>query len=114
MTLLDAVAPELGLDLDTLVCDAAHVPVPDDSFDTVTAIHLLEHVDDSIGTAVISEALRVARDRVVVAVPYEDEATACHGHIRTFDTPSLTKLGEATGRPFEVFEHHGGWLVIDC
>ncbi|PQP26848.1 mycofactocin oligosaccharide methyltransferase MftM [Rhodococcus opacus] len=113
MTLLDAVAPELGLDLRTLVCDAAHVPVPDNSADTVTAIHLLEHVDENIGAAVISEALRVARDRVVVAVPYEDEATACHGHIRTFDTPSLTKLGESTGRPFEVFEHHGGWLVID-
>lgn len=49
MTLLDAVAPELGLDLRTLVCDAAHVPVPDNSADTVTAIHLLEHVDENIG-----------------------------------------------------------------
>ncbi|WP_072687405.1 mycofactocin oligosaccharide methyltransferase MftM [Rhodococcus marinonascens] len=114
IALLDAVAPKLGVDLQTIVCDAAHVPVPDAGVDTVTAIHLLEHVDETSSDTVISEALRVARDRVVVAVPYEDEATACHGHIRTFDTPALRRLGESTGRPFEVFEHHGGWLVLDA
>ncbi|MGW0027173.1 mycofactocin oligosaccharide methyltransferase MftM [Rhodococcus sp. NPDC003383] len=114
MSLLDAVAPRLGLSVDTLVCDAAHVPVPDDSADTVTAIHLLEHVDDTIGAAVVAEALRIARERVVIAVPFEDEATACHGHVRTFDLDALTRLGESTGRNFEAFEHHGGWLVLDA
>ncbi|MDH6279081.1 mycofactocin oligosaccharide methyltransferase MftM [Prescottella agglutinans] len=114
MTLLDAVAPTLGLRLDTLVCDAANVPVPDDSADTVTAIHLLEHVDPDIGAAVVAEALRIARERVVVAVPYEDVATACHGHVRTFDADSLRALGASTGRPFEVFDHHGGWLVLEA
>ena len=113
MRLLDAVAPHLGLRVDTLVCDAAHVPVPDDSADTVTAIHLLEHVDDPVGTAILDEALRIARKRVVVAVPFEDEATACHGHIRTFDATALEELGRSTGREFDVFEHHGGWLVIE-
>jgi hypothetical protein len=32
--------------------------------------------------------------------------------VRTFDLPALEELGRSTGRPFEVFEHHGGWLVI--
>ncbi|MEZ7239030.1 mycofactocin oligosaccharide methyltransferase MftM [Rhodococcus sp. GXMU-t2271] len=114
MTLLDAVAPRLDLAVDTLVCDAAHVPVPDDSVDTVTAIHLLEHVDAATGAAVVAEALRIARERVVIAVPFEDEATACHGHVRTFDLPALHALGESTGRTFEAFEHHGGWLVLDA
>ncbi|MEU5842585.1 mycofactocin oligosaccharide methyltransferase MftM [Rhodococcus sp. NPDC047139] len=113
MRLLDAVAPRLGLRLDTLVCDAANVPVPDAAADTVTAIHLLEHVDDAVGAAILAEALRIARKRVVVAVPFEDEATACHGHVRTFDLSTLEELGRTTGRPFEVFEHHGGWLVVD-
>lgn len=113
MRLLDAVAPELGIELDTIVCDAAHVPVPDNSSDTVTAVHLLEHVDAEIGDAVLHEALRIARERVVIAVPFEDEATACHGHIRTFDLAALEALGRSTGRPYEAFEHHGGWLVID-
>ena len=113
MRLLEAVAPRLGLHLDTLVCDAANVPVPDASADTVTAIHLLEHVDDALGATILAEALRLARRRVVVAVPFEDEATICHGHVRTFDLAALEDLGRSTGRPFEVFEHHGGWLVVD-
>lgn len=113
MRLLDAVAPRLGLAVDTLVCDAANVPVPDDSADTVTAIHLLEHVDDEVGAAILGEALRIARERVVVAVPFEEEATACHGHVRTFDLSALEELGRSTGRPFVVFEHHGGWLVVE-
>jgi len=113
MRLLAAVAPRLGVFVETLVCDAAHVPVPDDSADTVTAVHLLEHVDEPTGTAVLAEALRIARERVIVAVPYEDEAQAYHGHVRTFDHAELTRLGMSTGRPFEVFDHHGGWLVID-
>jgi len=114
MRLLDAVAPELGVALETIVCDATHVPVPDGSADTVTAIHLLEHVDDTIGDAVVDEALRVARERVVIAVPFEDEATACHGHVRTFDPEALRALGERTGRDFDVVEHHGGWLILDA
>lgn len=113
MRLLDAVAPRLDLHLDTIVCDAANVPVPDDSADTVTAIHLLEHVESAVGTAILTEALRIARRRVLVAVPFEDEATACHGHVRTFDLGSLDALGRSTGRRYEAFEHHGGWLVID-
>lgn len=113
MRLLAAIAPRLGLSVGTLVCNAADVPVPDDSADTVTAVHLLEHVDESTGAAVLAEALRIARERVVVAVPYEDEAQACHGHVRTFDHAELERLGASTGRPFEVFDHHGGWLVID-
>lgn len=114
MILLDAVAPELGITINTLICDAGEVPAPDKSADTVTAIHLLEHVDHAVGEKVIAQALRIARERVVIAVPFEDEATACHGHIRTFDLESLRAVGEKTGVPFEVFEHHGGWLVLDA
>ncbi|MER2242522.1 MAG: SAM-dependent methyltransferase, partial [Rhodococcus sp. (in: high G+C Gram-positive bacteria)] len=36
------------------------------------------------------------------------------GHIRTFDLESLQAVGRQTGAPFEVFEHHGGWLVLDA
>ncbi len=114
MILLDAVAPELGITIDTVICDAGEVPAPDNSADTVTAIHLLEHVDDAVGEAVIAQALRIARQRVVIAVPFEDEATACHGHIRTFDLESLRAVGRQSRVPFEVFEHHGGWLVLDA
>ncbi len=71
MTLLDAVAPRLGIPISTLVCDAANVPCPTTAPTTVTAVHLLEHVDARTGADVVAEALRIARERVVVAVPYE-------------------------------------------
>ncbi|MGF0309198.1 mycofactocin oligosaccharide methyltransferase MftM [Rhodococcus sp. IEGM1428] len=113
MRLLATVAPHLGITLDTVVCDAADVPVADNSVDTVTALHLLEHVDAETGSRIVAEALRIARRRVVVAVPFETETTACHGHIRTFDEASLVELGRSSGAQFETSEHHGGWLVID-
>lgn len=113
MNLLSTVAPHLGATLNTLACDAAQVPVEDGSVDTVTALHLLEHVDAETGSRIVAEAVRIARHRVVIAVPFEHEATACHGHVRTFDERRLVELGRSTGLRFGTAEHHGGWLVID-
>ena len=45
--------------------------------------------------------------------PFEDEPTPAWGHVRTFDLDDLDALGAATGLPYAVDEHHGGWLVID-
>jgi hypothetical protein len=112
MGLLSAVAAARGLQVNTLVCDAARIPVPDGWADTVSVIHLLEHVSPDHGRAVIGEALRVARHQVVVAVPVEDEPTAAYGHIRILDLPQLGKLGDRAGHPCSVHEHHGGWLVL--
>ncbi|WP_367320296.1 mycofactocin oligosaccharide methyltransferase MftM [Streptomyces sp. HUAS ZL42] len=113
MRLLDAVAARRGPGLDTMVCDAARVPLPDRSVDDVTVIHVLEHLDPVHGDRVVREALRLARRRVVVAVPYEDEPTAAYGHVRCFDREQLAELGRGTGHRFSVSSYHGGWLVID-
>ncbi|GHJ99347.1 mycofactocin oligosaccharide methyltransferase MftM [Streptomyces sp. NPDC003753] len=113
MRLLDAVARERGLPLDTLACDAARVPLPDRSVDTVTVIHVLEHLDPGHGDTVVQEALRLARRRVVVAVPYEDEPTAAYGHVQCFTQDQLAELGRRTGHRFSVGSHHGGWLVLE-
>jgi methyltransferase family protein len=112
MRLLTAVAAARGLQVSTLVCDAARIPVPDGWADTVSVIHLLEHLSPDHDLAVIGEALRVARHRVVVAVPLEDEPTAAYGHIRIYDLRQLGELGERAGHPYSVHEHHGGWLVL--
>ncbi|MFI1165494.1 mycofactocin oligosaccharide methyltransferase MftM [Streptomyces sp. NPDC020801] len=114
MRLLDAVARPRGLRVATLACDAARVPLPDGSVDTVTVIHVLEHLDPGHGDAVVEEALRLARQRVVVAVPYENEPTAAYGHVRCFDPDQLAELGRRTGHRFSVAEYHGGWLVLDA
>jgi SAM-dependent methyltransferase len=113
VALLASVAPALGSSLHTVVGDAMAVPLADHSADTVFAVHLLEHLPPPLASRVVGEMLRVARHRVVVAVPFEDEPNPTWGHIRTFDLATLDALGAATGHPYAVEEHHGGWLVID-
>jgi hypothetical protein len=77
-------------------------------------VHLLEHLQAALASEVIAEMVRVARRRVVVAVPFEDAPNPTWGHIRTFDLADLAALGDATGGPYTVDEHHGGWLVVDA
>ena len=113
IALLDAVAPRLGAPLHTRAADAAHYPDRPGSVATVLAIHLLEHLDPEVGDRVLSEALRLARRRVVVAVPLEEEADEVWGHVRTISLSDLREWGRRTGLPHDVHEYHGGWLVID-
>ena len=89
-----------------IVCDAAHVPMPDKSFDVVSACELLEHVEDPL--AVLQEAIRLARYRVVVTVPNENEwpkglgPFTNPGHVRFFDKAMLRDLLSQTGLPFVI------------
>lgn len=111
--LLGRMAPRLELPVETLVADARAVPLPDAHADTVFAVHLIEHLPPEEGKAVVSEAVRLARKRVVVAVPFEAVPNETWGHVTTFDLDTLAALGAETGLPFTVSEHHGGWLVLD-
>lgn len=111
--LLSSVAPGLGLPLDAVVGDATAVPLAGSVADTVFAVHLLEHLPPGVDAVVLAEMLRLARRRVVVAVPYEDEPNVAWGHVRTFDAAALHALGATTGHPYRVEDHHGGWLIID-
>lgn len=114
MRLLGHVADALDVPLRTAVVDAADVPLPDRSVDTVLALHLLEHVDDATGERILTEALRVARRRTIIAVPLEEVADPTFGHVRCISLDDLERWGHATGCAFRVHEHHGGWLVIDA
>ncbi len=113
VALLASVAPALGARLHAIAGDAAAVPLANRSADTVFAVHLLEHLPPAVATGVVGEMLRVARRRLVVAVPFEDAPNPTWGHLRTFDLADLDALGAATGHPYTVDEHHGGWLVVD-
>lgn len=111
--LLEQVSAQLGTPVEALTADAAHVPLPDRCADTVVALHLLEHLEPQHGWRVVTEAVRLARRRVVIAVPYEDEPEELWGHVRTLTREDLAAYGLRTGLPFAVEEHHGGWLVLD-
>jgi SAM-dependent methyltransferase len=111
--LLATVSRRLGTAVTTLAGDARRIPLGSRTADTVFAVHLLEHLPRGLDAAVLGEMLRVARRRVVVAVPFEDLPNRAWGHVRTFDLADIDALGASTGLPHTVTEHHGGWLVVD-
>jgi hypothetical protein len=116
MGLLDRMGRRLERPLLTMSCDAARVPLPDGAADTVTVLHLLEHLDPSAAGAVLREAVRLARRRVIIAVPFEDVPRACYGHVQRFDSATLRLIADVwrtSGVRAGVHEYHGGWLILD-
>lgn len=118
MDLLAQASTRLCRPLRTMTCNAATVPLPDRYTDTVTALHLVEHLTPTDTLTVIEEALRLARRRVVIAVPYEDEPQECYGHIQRFDSAELRRLAvrvcaRHSDVTADVHDHHGGWLILD-
>jgi SAM-dependent methyltransferase len=111
--LVRAAARRLRRPLAVVTTGPDAVPLPSRSADAVALLHVLEHVDAATGRALLAEAGRIARHRVVVAVPYEPEPTALFGHVRRFCPAELHELGRASGWRYEVHEHHGGWLVLE-
>lgn len=93
--------------------DARDLPFDDGSFDTVTALHVLEHLEPPAARRVLEEMCRVARRRVIVAVPMEEEADPAYDHVQSFDREGLLAFGEGTGWICGFEEYLGGWLVLE-
>ena len=89
------------------------------SFDTVTAIHLLEHLPEEQLSLALEQLLHVTRHRLMAAVPYEAEPTRAYGHAQVFTREKLERWGKwciesmgGTGR-YWCEEVAGGLLVVD-
>jgi 2-polyprenyl-3-methyl-5-hydroxy-6-metoxy-1,4-benzoquinol methylase len=88
--------------------------LPTASFDTVTALHVLEHLPPDRTLAALEELCRTSVRRVVVAVPLEPTPDSVFGHQQTFDMPRLSSLADAVpGWRGQAHEHLGGWLVLE-
>lgn len=111
--LLTRMSARLGLPMRAVAGDAHETPFTDRAADTVLAVHLLEHLPEASADVVLAEMLRLARRRVIIAVPYEATPNPTWGHVRRFDRAALQGLGERAGRPYQVGDHHGGWLLIN-
>lgn len=110
---LRTAARHRGVDVDAVVGDALALPFETNSVDTVTLIHLLEHLPADGVAIALDEAVRVARQRVVVAVPFEEYPTEHFGHLQRLSTADLHRWSGQIGMPrAEVFTDHGGWLVL--
>jgi len=87
-------------------------------FDTVTAIHLLEHFTDGEIEVTLENMLDVTLRRLIVAVPYERTPQALFGHQQAFDEEGLRSWGtwcveELGGGSFRYDDVCGGFLVVD-
>jgi len=96
--------------------DLLALPVADEAVDTVLAVHVLEHLPAGASTRALAQLRRVARCRVVIAVPLEESPDPVFGHLQAFDLPSLAQVGGdpgTAGWSRAVHAADGGWLVLD-
>lgn len=87
-------------------------------FDTVTAVHLLEHLPERALPVALANLLHVTRLRLIVAVPYEAEAQAVYGHQQAFTRRTLDGWGRwcvetLGGGAYRIEDVSGGFLVLD-
>lgn len=63
-------------------------------FDTVTAIHILEHFNESDMDRVLTNLLQITSQRLIIAVPYEPgEPEIAYGHKQLFSRDKLEAVG---------------------
>ena len=113
VAMLRRAARHRGLSVQVDVGDATALCHPNDSIDTVTLVHLLEHLEEDQAVTALAEALRVARRRVIVAVPFEEHPSEHFGHVQAITTTDLQSwAGRVRHAGARVFVDHGGWLVV--
>ena len=113
INLLRAAAARRRTSVDAIVANATDLPCADDSVDTVTLIHLLEHLSRDERDRALAEALRVARRRVIVAVPYEEEPSPHFGHLSCLRERDLIDWAQHVDHAgAEILDDHGGWLIL--
>ncbi len=87
-------------------------------FDTVTALHLLEHFTESDMYRVLFNLLQIASQRLILAVPYEpDEPESAYGHEQLFSRTRLEAVGawcvkQLGGRATVSYEDCVGGLLL--
>jgi ribosomal protein L11 methylase PrmA len=107
-------ARRLDLPVTLLCADGGQLPLDEAVVGTVMLLHVLEHLTPCATRMVVGEAQRVARDRVVIAVPVEAEPDPVFGHLQVFDVRRLAKIGHLSGwHASALADDDGAWLVLD-
>lgn len=92
--------------LQPLLVDITQWDVPDKSFDVVTMLEVMEHIPDT--EAVVRNAMRLARNYVIVSVPSKPDDNPEHIHL--FSTDDLKRVflnaGAENVKFMSVTNHH--------
>jgi SAM-dependent methyltransferase len=96
------------------VYDGETLPYPDDRFDIVTTIDVIEHVPDY--QRFLAELVRVARRAVIVSTPNRrpehtntDGTPMNHWHLREWTRSELETILQPLGIPVAWFHVNGDW-----
>lgn len=89
------------------------------TFDTVTALHVLEHLPEQDLPLALGHLLQLSAHRLIIAVPYESQAIVVYGHAQVFTRAKLEQWGawciealEGAGR-YWCEDVAGGLLIIE-
>lgn len=110
---VEGAAVAAGRGLPVLRADACHLPIADDSLDLVTALDVLEHLEDDAAAA--AEIRRVLRPGgvLVVTVPVDRRLWSAHdeavGHVRRYERAQIIGLLESAGLRVETVR---SWMVL--
>ncbi len=87
-------------------------------FDTVAALHILEHFNESDMFSVLANLLQITSQRLILAVPYEsDEPEIVYGHEQLFSRDKLEAVGtwclrQLRGQGKISYEECAGGLLL--
>jgi SAM-dependent methyltransferase len=88
-------------------------------FDTVVALHMLEHFTETEMYQVLANLLKVTSQRLILAVPYEQgEPEVAYGHKQLFSRAKLEEVGrwcleQLSGGRMWCEDCVGGLLLIE-
>ncbi len=72
--------------------DIRDLEFEDNSFDTVIAMEVLEHNPEEDNERMLSEIRRVAKDRILITVPYNEPEPLYKGHKQSFSQEKIDRL----------------------
>jgi 2-polyprenyl-3-methyl-5-hydroxy-6-metoxy-1,4-benzoquinol methylase len=104
-------ATALNRDARFLAGDARDVPLTDQSFDTVLLTEILEHVTLEDVPKVLTEAIRIARQRILITIPMGDHDTKeaiCFKHRWLCDSVTLDNIIQQNLGEYHVELLHDG------
>jgi len=91
---------------------ATKMEFPDNQFDVVTCLEVIEHLKDTQMKAAISELRRVAKKRLILTVPYSEKEPLPKHHVQSFNFTRLKKMFPQAEFTFFSYKNSMAWVMI--